>query len=68
LTAAEHTIIRAARIEDIARVLALWELARSEHASTADTAEDLQRLIGREPEALLLAGAGNEVCGTLIAA
>jgi ribosomal protein S18 acetylase RimI-like enzyme len=68
LTGAENTIIRAARIEDIARVLALWELARSEHASTADTAEDLQRLIGREPGALLLAETRNVVCGALIAA
>jgi ribosomal protein S18 acetylase RimI-like enzyme len=64
----EQPIIRACRIEDLPAVLRLWELARSEHASTPDRAEDVQRLIRESPGALLVADDGREICGALIAA
>lgn len=52
----------------MAEVLALWGQARSEHASTADRAEDVERLVGDSPAALLVAERDGEVVGALIAA
>jgi ribosomal protein S18 acetylase RimI-like enzyme len=63
----KHEAIRACRIEDVPLVLDLWELARSEHASTPDRAEDLKRLVLRSPGALLLAESDRGVAGVLIA-
>jgi ribosomal protein S18 acetylase RimI-like enzyme len=57
--------IRTATPHDITAVLALWAAARSEHAETPDTREALERLLGADPQALLIAG---EVDGALIAA
>jgi ribosomal protein S18 acetylase RimI-like enzyme len=48
-------------------VLALWTEARSEHASTADGLDDIERLIGDSPAALLVAEHGGEIVGALIA-
>ena len=48
--------------------MALWEEARSEHASTPDRIEDLERLIEDSPAALLVAERGDEIVGALIAA
>ncbi len=53
---------------DVAEVLALWAQARSAHASTADRAEDVERLVGDSPAALLVAERDGEVVGALIAA
>jgi GNAT superfamily N-acetyltransferase len=65
---AEPTAIRACRTEDVPLVLGLWEQARSEHATTPDRPEDLERLVLRSPEALLLAESNRKVAGVLIAA
>lgn len=48
-------------------VLALWEAERSGHASVADSAEDLERLVADSPAALLVAERGGEIVGALIA-
>jgi ribosomal protein S18 acetylase RimI-like enzyme len=48
--------------------LALWEQARSGHASTADRAEDVERLVEDSPAALLVAERNGEIVGALIAA
>jgi ribosomal protein S18 acetylase RimI-like enzyme len=49
--------------------LALWEQARSGHATTPDRIEDVERLVGAEsPAALLVAGQDGEIVGVLIAA
>jgi ribosomal protein S18 acetylase RimI-like enzyme len=45
----------------------LWVEARSEHASTADRLEDVDRLIADSPAALLIAECDGEVVGALIA-
>lgn len=45
----------------------LWGQARSEHASTADRLEDIERLIGDSPAALLVAERRGETVGALIA-
>lgn len=62
------TEIRRAGPADLPAVLALWEAARSEHASSADRIEDLERLLGGSPAALLVAERGGEIVGALIAA
>jgi ribosomal protein S18 acetylase RimI-like enzyme len=49
-------------------VLELWARERSEHASTPDRPEDVERLIVDSPAALLVAVRGDEIVGALIAA
>lgn len=53
---------------DAPGVLALWEMARSGHASTADRIDDVERLVADSQAALLVAERGGEVVGALIAA
>ncbi len=60
--------IRTAEIEDVPLVLDLWEQARSEHASTPDRPEDLERLVLESPGTLLIATGGRRIVGVLIAA
>lgn len=52
----------------MAAVLDLWTEARSEHASTSDRLEDVERLVADSPAALLVAERDGEVVGALIAA
>lgn len=59
--------IRAAGGADIRAVLALWRLAESVPSPT-DSEPALRLLLDRDPEALLLAAADDEVVGSLIAA
>jgi ribosomal protein S18 acetylase RimI-like enzyme len=64
----EGITIRRCRLEDARAVLDLWAEARSGHASTADRFEDVERLIGDSPAALLVAeSGGEEIVGALIA-
>ena len=49
-------------------VLDLWGQARSEHASTPDRPEDLERLVLESPGTLLIATGGRRIVGVLIAA
>lgn len=63
----EGFTIRQCRPEDARAVLELWTQARSEHASTADRLDDVERLIGDSPAALLVAERGEEIVGALIA-
>ena len=49
-------------------MLDLWAQARSEHASTSDRLDDVERLVGDSPAALLVAERDGEVVGALIAA
>ncbi len=55
-------------MRDLREVLALWEEERSEHASTPDRIEDLERLIAESPGSLLVAEIGGAIVGALIAA
>jgi ribosomal protein S18 acetylase RimI-like enzyme len=66
-TGHEITIRRCGQ-EDARAVLDLWAQERSEHASTTDRLEDVERLIGDSPAALLVAERGGEIVGVLIAA
>lgn len=67
MTGKEVTIRRCGH-EDAQAVLDLWARERSEHASTADCFEDVERLIEDSPAALLVAERGGEIVGALIAA
>jgi ribosomal protein S18 acetylase RimI-like enzyme len=63
--------VRPAGPADIPAVLALWARARSAAASTPDTAETVQRLLARDPGALLIAVPADPpgaIVGAIIAA
>jgi ribosomal protein S18 acetylase RimI-like enzyme len=59
--------IRTGTRDDIGAVLAVWECSRSSLASTDDTTEAVERLLDRDPEALLVAVDGGAVVGVLVA-
>jgi len=59
--------IRRCERGDLPDVLALWGEERSEHASTPDRLEDLERLVAGSPAALLVAERDGAVVGALIA-
>ncbi|MFE1249854.1 GNAT family N-acetyltransferase [Streptomyces sp. NPDC058735] len=58
--------IRAATPEDLATVLAFWKVA-AEGASISDDPGGVERLVARDPEALILAERDGELLGTVIA-
>jgi ribosomal protein S18 acetylase RimI-like enzyme len=58
--------IRTATLEDTEQVLALWDDV-VEHRTLGDRAEDVQRLLVRDPEALLVAAIDGRIVGTVIA-
>jgi ribosomal protein S18 acetylase RimI-like enzyme len=60
--------VRACRPSEASAVLELWELTRSEHATTPDRLDDLQRLLSHDADSLLVADAGGAIVGALIAA
>jgi ribosomal protein S18 acetylase RimI-like enzyme len=61
-------LVRACRAGEAPVVLALWGEARSEHATTADRLEHVERLIVQMPGSLLVAERDGAIAGTLIAA
>jgi ribosomal protein S18 acetylase RimI-like enzyme len=60
-------VIRPARADEIDTVLALWTVADAVPSIT-DDAGSLERLLARDPDALLLACAREYVVGSIIAA
>ena len=58
--------IRAAGPEDTDAVLAFWKAA-AEGTSISDDRDGVERLVDRDPEALILAEQGGELVGTVIA-
>ncbi|MEU4168777.1 GNAT family N-acetyltransferase [Streptomyces sp. NPDC026665] len=58
--------IRAARPEDLDTVLVFWKVA-AEGTSISDDRSGVERLVDRDPGALLLAERGGELVGTVIA-
>lgn len=59
--------IRAATAADIDSVLAVWAEARSRAAQTHDDPAAVQRLLDRDPGALLVAEMNDKIVGVLIA-
>jgi ribosomal protein S18 acetylase RimI-like enzyme len=66
LTEQATPLLRAGRAGDIDAVLALWKRAET-GPSTTESADDVRRLLERDPDALLLADADGEVVGSLVA-
>jgi ribosomal protein S18 acetylase RimI-like enzyme len=66
--AIDRVVIRSGSRADIDDVLALWELARSEHAVTPDRAEDVERLCDEDSGAVQVAEHKGEIIGVVIAA
>lgn len=60
--------MRRCRPEEAPALLDLWLVARSDHASTPDRLEDLQRLLSESSGAVLVAAENGEIVGALIAA
>lgn len=58
--------IRAAAPEDLDTVLAFWKTA-AEGTSISDDRDGVERLVARDPEALILAEHDGELVGTVIA-
>ncbi|MFC7308011.1 GNAT family N-acetyltransferase [Streptomyces monticola] len=58
--------IRAATPADLDAVLAFWKVA-AEGTSISDDREGVERLVARDPEALLIAERDGELAGTVIA-
>ncbi|KUN16915.1 GCN5 family acetyltransferase [Streptomyces antibioticus] len=58
--------IRAAAPEDLDAVLAFWKTA-AEGTSISDDRNGVERLVARDPEALILAERDGELVGTVIA-
>jgi ribosomal protein S18 acetylase RimI-like enzyme len=59
--------IRTGQLSDIGSVLSLWTESDAEPTHT-DNSESLNRLLARDPDALLLAVDGTEIVGSVIAA
>ncbi|MFE0455044.1 GNAT family N-acetyltransferase [Streptomyces sp. NPDC058914] len=58
--------IRAATPDDLDTVLAFWKTA-AEGTSISDDRDGVERLVTRDPDALILAEQGGELVGTVIA-
>jgi ribosomal protein S18 acetylase RimI-like enzyme len=58
--------LRQGRLKDVDAVLALLRRAEAGPSST-ESADDLRRLLERDPDALLLADAEGEIVGSLVA-
>ncbi|MER7487506.1 GNAT family N-acetyltransferase [Streptomyces sp. NPDC126497] len=58
--------VRAATPEDLDGVLAFWKVA-AEGTSISDDRDGVERLVARDPEALVLAERDGELVGTVIA-
>ncbi|WP_078620875.1 GNAT family N-acetyltransferase [Streptomyces sp. NRRL WC-3626] len=58
--------VRAATPRDLDAVLAFWKAA-AEGTSISDDRDGVERLVARDPEALILAETGGELAGTVIA-
>jgi ribosomal protein S18 acetylase RimI-like enzyme len=59
--------IRPATAADVDAVLALWEVGRTEHATTEDRRIDVERLLDQAPGALIVAEEDGAVIGSVIA-
>jgi ribosomal protein S18 acetylase RimI-like enzyme len=63
----EGYVVRACTRQDVSAVLELWQQARSEHATTADRLDDVQRLLAHTAASLLVADGDGVILGALIA-
>jgi ribosomal protein S18 acetylase RimI-like enzyme len=66
MSATPATSLRTGRLDDVEAVLEFWRRAEASPVST-ESAADVEGLLERDPEALLVAEADGEIVGTLIA-
>ncbi len=66
--ATESVAVRPCRTDEIGEVLALWDVCRSDHATTADTPERVAALLAAAPDALLVAELDGALVGAVIGA
>ncbi|AEV81326.1 N-acetyltransferase GCN5 [Actinoplanes sp. SE50] len=60
-------ILRAAQASEWSRILDFWASAAENDSRPADTPAAVEALVGRDPEALILAVDGDKIVGTIIA-
>ena len=60
-------VLRAATIDDVDGLLEMWAEAAENAGRPADTRQAVTALLGRDPEALILAERGGELIGSIIA-
>jgi ribosomal protein S18 acetylase RimI-like enzyme len=60
-------ILRPAERGEMASVLAFWQVAAENDSRPADTAEAVEALLSRDPEALILAVDEDRIVGSIIA-
>ena len=59
-------VVRPATVDDVDAVLALWAVGAENADRPTDSATDVERLLERDPAALVLVVDGDEVVGTVI--
>ncbi|MCL8249942.1 GNAT family N-acetyltransferase [Aeromicrobium fastidiosum] len=59
-------VVRPATVADVSAVLALWTVGAENADRPSDSAADVERLLARDPEALVLATDGEDVVGSVI--
>ncbi len=59
-------VVRPATSSDVGAVLALWAVGAENADRPSDSAADVERLLARDPAALVLAVDGDELVGTVI--
>jgi ribosomal protein S18 acetylase RimI-like enzyme len=59
-------VLRPAEHADVDAVLALWAVAGENASRPSDSAEDVRRLMERDPTALVLAADGDRLVGSVI--
>ncbi|WGL53417.1 GNAT family N-acetyltransferase [Nocardioides sp. BP30] len=68
MTASEVvTVLRRATSDDVPMLLALWEVAAENDSRPTDTAEKIEALLGRDPDACTVAERDGRLVGSLIA-
>jgi ribosomal protein S18 acetylase RimI-like enzyme len=60
-------VLRPAAVADVPDVLAFWQVAAEDEHRPSDTAQAIEALISRDPEALILALDGSLLVGSVIA-
>jgi ribosomal protein S18 acetylase RimI-like enzyme len=60
-------VLRAATIDDVDRLLSMWQEAAENAGRPVDTRQAVTALLGRDPDALILAEQDGELVGSIIA-
>jgi len=61
------TVLRPAKLSDVAALLSLWKVAAENDSRPTDTEDAVERLLDRDPGACLVAEQDGRIVGTVIA-